>query len=395
MKKLLVFVTICLLLCGCGNGQIQSEEYVDSTTEIESESKDIIEETDAILETNISTKENSENYVEETLENIVYKIPESWMKNKSTSGNNTYYRNDDMLLMVQWSDLNLDNFEDLTDYERSLAKEAFTSSQSEGFELFDEKKNTFSHSIAGHDYIDIEANVRLKDVDYVMYEISTLMNKKFYTFGMLIESTSGGISEYKSNFDDILSSIEEIDSYNNYQDDNKETKQVENNQDESNQQESKEETTALPSDYKSALAKAKSYSETMYMSKAAIYDQLTSEYGEKFSADAAQYAIDNYVCDWKQNALKKAESYSTSMYMSKAGIYDQLTSEYGERFTADEAQYAVDHVKADWKANALEKAKVYRDTMSMSSQAIYDQLISDYGEKFTPEEAQYAIDHLD
>ncbi|WP_368551252.1 Ltp family lipoprotein, partial [Enterococcus faecalis] len=40
-----------------------------------------------------------------------------------------------------------------------------------------------------------------------------------------------------------------------------------------------------------ALAKAHQYSSVMHMSKAAIYDQLTSEYGEKFSAEAAQYAI--------------------------------------------------------------------------------------------------------
>ncbi len=30
------------------------------------------------------------------------------------------------------------------------------------------------------------------------------------------------------------------------------------------------------------------------------------------------------------------------MHMSKAGIYDQLTSEYGEGFEADAAQYAID-----------------------------------------------------
>jgi hypothetical protein len=96
-----------------------------------------------------------------------------------------------------------------------------------------------------------------------------------------------------------------------------------------------------------------------------------------------------------QNALRKAESYSKTMHMSKKGIYDQLTSEYGEKFPADAAQYAIDNMKADWKANALEKAKSYQKTMSMSKSAIYDQLISDYGEKFTKEEAQYAIDHLD
>ncbi|WP_365845225.1 Ltp family lipoprotein [Clostridium sp.] len=49
----------------------------------------------------------------------------------------------------------------------------------------------------------------------------------------------------------------------------------------------------VPAEYKSALRKAKTYSDTMSMSKSGIYDQLTSEYGEKFTAEEAQYAIDN------------------------------------------------------------------------------------------------------
>ena len=95
------------------------------------------------------------------------------------------------------------------------------------------------------------------------------------------------------------------------------------------------------------------------------------------------------------NALRKAEIYSETLYMSKRAIYDQLVSSYGEDFPPDAAQYAIDHIQADWKANALEKAKVYYETMAMSKNAIYDQLISNYGEQFTKEEAQYAIDHLD
>ena len=95
-----------------------------------------------------------------------------------------------------------------------------------------------------------------------------------------------------------------------------------------------------------------------------------------------------------RNALKKAKSYSDMMHMSKKAIYDQLTSEYGENFPADAAQYAIDNLKADYKYNALQKAKSYQDNMSMSKSAIYDQLISEYGEQFTAEEAQYAIDNL-
>lgn len=94
------------------------------------------------------------------------------------------------------------------------------------------------------------------------------------------------------------------------------------------------------------------------------------------------------------NALRKAKSYSDLMHMSKAGIYDQLTSEYGEKFSPEAAQYAMDNLEVDWNKNALEKARSYQDSMAMSPDAIYDQLMSEYGEQFTPEEAQYAVDNL-
>lgn len=96
----------------------------------------------------------------------------------------------------------------------------------------------------------------------------------------------------------------------------------------------------------------------------------------------------------EQNALLKANSYAKNMHMSKRGIYDQLVSEYGERFSEEAARYAVENMTADWNANALATAKTYQSTMHMSKSAIYDQLVSKYGEQFTPEEAQYAIDNL-
>lgn len=81
------------------------------------------------------------------------------------------------------------------------------------------------------------------------------------------------------------------------------------------------------------------------MSKKAVYDQLTSSYGEGFPADAAQYAVDHMTdVDWNANALAKAEQYYCSMSMSKSAVYDQLTSSYGEQFTASQAQYAIDHL---------------------------------------------------
>ena len=109
-------------------------------------------------------------------------------------------------------------------------------------------------------------------------------------------------------------------------------------------EEKKEKVEEVPKEYKSALRKAKVYSDTMSMSKEGLYDQLTSEYGEKFSDEAAQYAMDNLEVDWNKNALKKAKTYSDTMSMSPSAIYDQLVSEYGEKFTEEEAQYAVDNL---------------------------------------------------
>ncbi len=98
-------------------------------------------------------------------------------------------------------------------------------------------------------------------------------------------------------------------------------------------------------EYQNALTKGLQYANQLHMSKKAIYDQLTSSYGEGFPADAAQYAIDNMTgVDWNANALEKAQEYYTKMSMSKSAVYDQLTSEYGEQFTASEAQYAINHL---------------------------------------------------
>ena len=80
------------------------------------------------------------------------------------------------------------------------------------------------------------------------------------------------------------------------------------------------------------------------MSKQAIYDQLTSEHGGQFPADAAQYAVDNVIADFKANALETAKFYYTNMSMSKESIRQQLTSEHGGQFTAEEADYAISNL---------------------------------------------------
>ena len=129
----------------------------------------------------------------------------------------------------------------------------------------------------------------------------------------------------------------------------------------------------------------------------AAEEQAKAEQEAKDAEEAAKKAEEgkNSVSTEYKNALKQAETYSSSMHMSKQAIYDQLTSEYGGQFPADAAQYASDNLAADYKQNALKSAETYQSMMSMSKQDIYDQLVSEYGGQFTPEEAQYAIDNLD
>lgn len=104
------------------------------------------------------------------------------------------------------------------------------------------------------------------------------------------------------------------------------------------------ETHSVPTEYNSALIKAYSYSRHLHLSKLGILQQLTSQYGEKFSQPAAQYAIDNLHVDWNENALAKAKSYQRNLSMSPEGIRQQLTSQYGEKFTPEEANYAISHL---------------------------------------------------
>lgn len=144
---------------------------------------------------------------------------------------------------------------------------------------------------------------------------------------------------------------------------------------------------------KSTSASASSSSATADSSAVAEASQESN--GDSSSAATSESNSkqnDNSIPSEYKSALKKAESYSRTMHMSKQGIYNQLTSEF-EKFTPEAAQYAVDNVKADWNANALEMAKSYQQE-GISRGEIRSHLNSDEV-GFTENEAEYAISHLD
>ena len=93
-------------------------------------------------------------------------------------------------------------------------------------------------------------------------------------------------------------------------------------------------------------------------------------------------------------ALTKAQMYVDTMPFSEQGLYEQLTSEYGEKFSPEAARYALNLVEADWNAEALEAALVYQNDMAMSPDAIHEQLVHPNGNQFTQEQADYAIANL-
>lgn len=56
-----------------------------------------------------------------------------------------------------------------------------------------------------------------------------------------------------------------------------------------------------------------------------------------------------------QPAPSKAQDYSSVMHMCKESIRAQISSKNGERFSQQAAQYAVDNLQADYNVNALAK----------------------------------------
>jgi hypothetical protein len=45
--------------------------------------------------------------------------------------------------------------------------------------------------------------------------------------------------------------------------------------------------------------------------------------------------------DWNAEAVDSAKSYLEFSSFSKSGLFEQLTSEYGEQFTPEQANYAL------------------------------------------------------
>lgn len=150
---------------------------------------------------------------------------------------------------------------------------------------------------------------------------------------------------------------------------------------------------------RNAVRSAENYLAMIPFSRQGLIDQLSSEYGDKYSVEDATFAVDQVEAqiDWNEQAAKAAENYLDTLPFSRQGLIDQLSSEAGDKYTVEQATAGVDAIEdsVDWNEQAAKAAQNYLDTMPFSRDALIEQLSSDFGDKFTLEQATYGVDQTD
>ena len=129
---------------------------------------------------------------------------------------------------------------------------------------------------------------------------------------------------------------------------NTETDQTEVQEEVEEEPEVKDPTADMTAEQKNAYKAAKNYLEFSGFSKQGLIDQLSSEYGDNYPVDVAEFAVnaleENGEVDWVEECKESAQSYLDFSSFSKEGLIEQLTSEYGDKYTQEEAEAAVEEV---------------------------------------------------
>jgi hypothetical protein len=95
----------------------------------------------------------------------------------------------------------------------------------------------------------------------------------------------------------------------------------------------------------------------------------------------------------QQQAIDSAQSYlNGGEGFSQYSLTQQLTSQYGEGFSAADAEFAINYLNPDWYQQARESAQNYLDSgQGFSRSDLLEQLTSKDGEGFTTGQAEYAV----
>lgn len=313
MRKLLkttIFLTtliICLSFCGCNSDNNNSKE-------------EVITEAATEPPTNATIEPTTEEYLldsEFVVGDITFKVSSNWGFTEDKESNSYYwYTTGGNFIMV-----NFDANNEFYKFDTNDQKSYLDGMKSVGYEVIESENIT----LFGNNNV-LKSRQKMNGVISSFYTF--LLNNRLY----LVSGTED-VDGLEGNLECLEKFIDSI--------------EINEPSTEKPIELATEPATekSIPKEYTNALTKAKIYSDTMHMSKAAIHDQLTSEYGEGFSEEAANYAMENLVADYKANALHKAHTYQDTMAMSTSAIYDQLISEYGEQFTEEEAQYAIDNLE--------------------------------------------------
>ena len=130
-------------------------------------------------------------------------------------------------------------------------------------------------------------------------------------------------------------------------------------------------------------------------SKAEPEEATAEEPAEKDEADAQDDDYASWTSEQK-HAYNAGLSYLEYTAFSKQGLIDQLSSEYGEGYPLEVAEFAVNKIEergeVDWVEQAKRSAQNYLDFSDFSKQGLIDQLSSEYGEQFTVEQATEAVE---
>ncbi len=117
-------------------------------------------------------------------------------------------------------------------------------------------------------------------------------------------------------------------------------------------EENTKESVDFPADFdtatKNAYKSAKNYLSFTSFSKKGLIQQLSAEYGDKYTLElataAVQFLEDNGEVDWNEQAYKTAKNYLSFTSFSREGLINQLTAEYGDKYTLEQAEYAANKV---------------------------------------------------
>lgn len=100
----------------------------------------------------------------------------------------------------------------------------------------------------------------------------------------------------------------------------------------------------------------------------------------------------------QQNAVKTAMNYVDLMAFSRKGLIDQMSSEYGDKYSREDAEFAVSYLEennlVDWDVEAVQCAQNYLDLTAFSKDGLIDQMSSDAGDKFSRKQAEYAASQV-